>query len=238
MKAKDFKCPFTWSERRPLFSDRVLLVPEYYDRHAEEWSFPGWEDPLFFGREGAPVYIEYCSGNGAWIIEKARRHPEQNWIAVEKRFDRVRKIWARAKKFQLNNLIVVDGEAQPFTKYYLPEASVDGVYVNFPDPWPKERHAKHRLLQEPFVSDMARILKKGASAVFVTDDEPYCQQIISVMLENGAWDSVIPDPYFTTEWCDYGTSFFDELWRTKGRHIRYMQFNKKDKLKDNRSRGI
>jgi len=210
-----------------LVYERVLFVPEYYQRHAEDWSFPGWEASSLFGRKGAPVYIEYCSGNGSWVIEKARSNPEQNWFAVEKKFERVRKIWAKAQSNQLNNLIVVDGEAQPFTKYYLPEESVDGVFVNFPDPWPKERHAKHRLFQEPFISDMARILKRGATAIFVTDDPPYSAQIISSMLENGAWESIIPEPYFTTQWLDYGTSYFEQLWRMKGRTIHYMHFVKK-----------
>jgi tRNA (guanine-N7-)-methyltransferase len=189
--------------------------------------FPGWDDPALFHRKGAPIFVEYCSGNGAWIIQKAKENPEQNWIAVEKKFERVRKIWSKCRQLQLNNLLIVCGAAESFTKYYLPEESLDGVYVNFPDPWPKDRHAKHRLFQGPFIQDLSRMAKKGANAFFVTDDAPYCAQMVSVLLESSRWHSSLPDPYFVSEWSGYGTSYFDQLWRQKGRTIHYLHFTKK-----------
>src|ERR1700757_2080951 len=105
MKPKHLKCPFTWEERRPLLFQRVLFVPEYYQRH-EEWTFPGWEDPSLFGNP-REVSVEFCSGHGHWIIEKAKAHPEKNWVAVEMQFERVRKIWSKMQNNQLSNLLIV-----------------------------------------------------------------------------------------------------------------------------------
>lgn len=224
MKPKDLKWPCSWEERRPVLSERVLFVPQHYVGH-QDWVFPGWNDPLLFGKEGK-VYIEYCSGNGAWILEKAIQNPLDHWVAVEKKFERVRKIWAKLQNLQVPNLIIICGEAVTFSRYYLPEHSVDGIYVNFPDPWPKGRHAKNRLLQEPFVGELSRIVKKKGKSILVTDDPPYSEQMIAEMKKGCGWKADFPDPCYVTEWPDYGTSYFDELWREKGRAIRYMQFSK------------
>jgi tRNA (guanine-N7-)-methyltransferase len=140
MKPKNFKCPVTWEERRPLIHDRVLFVPQYYDRH-HEWTFPGWESPEVFGRK-APIEVEYCTGNGAWIIEKALANPDRNWVAVEVQFERVRKIWSKMCNEKITNLFIVCGEALTYTRFYVPSHSFSAAYINFPDPWPKEKHAK------------------------------------------------------------------------------------------------
>src|SRR6476659_4717975 len=102
MKESDLKRPTTWEARKVVIADDVWHIPEYYDAY-QTFIFPGWDSESLFGRD-APVMVEYCSGNGTWILEKARQHPTQNWVAVEKRFDRVRKIWAKMRKRQVQNL--------------------------------------------------------------------------------------------------------------------------------------
>ncbi len=223
MKPKDLKFPFTWEERKPLIFDKVLFVPKFYDGHGQ-WSFPGWEDKQIF-ESSKPLQIEYCSGNGAWIIERAKTHPDLNWIAVEKRFDRVQKIWSKMKNEKLDNLFIVCGEALAFTTYYVADESFHGIFINFPDPWPKGKHTKHRLLKENFITQIARASKKEAKAVIVTDHEEYSGQMCKAFVKHPAWTAVFPEPYFITEWEGYGTSYFDELWRHKGKTIHYMQFS-------------
>jgi tRNA (guanine-N7-)-methyltransferase len=230
MNPKQFKYPFSWEERAPQIVDRVLFVPRFYAAH-QEWNFPGWEAPEVFGRT-APLAIEYCSGNGLWVIEKAKAHPEINWIAVEKRFDRVRKIWSKRSNENIPNLLVVCGDALTFTQFYLKESSVDQIYINFPDPWPKEKHAKNRLIQEPFVSEMARVLKEKGKAVVVTDDVMYQQRVIESMMGNPQWSPSFSFPHFVTEWEGYGTSYFDALWREQGCTIHYLKFQRKQERID------
>lgn len=229
MKPKDLKFPFSWQQRHPLISDRVFYVPHYYNRHQESKGI-FWEEAEVFGNNH-DVYMEYCSGNGAWIVDKALQFPERNWVAVEKRFDRVCKIWSKIKNLGLQNLFVVCGEAYTFTRFYVKEDSVKGAFVNFPDPWPKDRHAKHRLFQELFVLEMSRVLQREGEAIFVTDDETYSLQMIDEMTKSGAWEPAFQEPYYVTEWPEYGSSYFDQLWREKGRVIRYLQFiNQKKSL--------
>jgi tRNA (guanine-N7-)-methyltransferase len=219
MQPKHLKFPYTWENRRPEIRDKVLFIPDHYSRH-KEWVFPRWDE--VFGNTN-PVIIEYCSGNGPWIVEKAQ-DKSKNWVAVEWRFDRVQKIWSKMKNHGLDNLLIVCGDAQIFVRDYLKDQSVSGVYVNFPDPWPKAKHAKNRLFQPPFIAELARTLEAGAFFIVVTDDPIYGQQLVDVVLANGAWSPVYQPPHYMTEWEGYGCSYFDSLWREKGREIRYFQF--------------
>lgn len=222
MKPEDLKSPFKWDERRLLYEDRVLYVPDYYEQF-DRFEFPGWQ-PLF-GNEG-PIKVEYCSGNGAWVSNRALADPAANWIAIEKKFVRVRKIWSKIKNLNLPNLIAVCGEGRRVTSHFLPHESVDEVYINFPDPWPKKRHFKHRIIQPPFIVELCRILKVGGTVNLVTDDPDYSTWMIAVMNGHTGFKSEYPAPFYITERPDYGTSWFDELWREKGRKIHYHQFRK------------
>lgn len=223
MKPEDLKTPFTWLERRILIQDRIWYVP--FGCH-EPFQFPGWHHPDLFGNY-QPVNIEYCSGNGAWIAARAAEDPTRNWVAVEKKFLRARKIWSKIKKLNLNNLIVVCGEAQHVTMRFFPEESVNEVYINFPDPWPKRRHAKYRLMQPEFVKEQLRILKAEGSLDFVTDDSDYSTWTVKVMLQpNTGFISHHPDPHYITGDIGYGSSYFDRLWRDQGKEIRYHRFCK------------
>lgn len=224
MNPKKLTFPFTWEERHPVLKDQVLFIPKHYDRH-KEWAFPRWDDPLLFGRE-APVHVEYCSGNGTWVVEKAGQHLESNWVAVEKRFDRVSKIVARRERASLKNLLVVCGDALTFTRDYLPPNSVEETFVNFPDPWPKDKHAKHRLFQKEFVEELFRVAAEDSMVTVVTDFFLYAQQVIGVMLEERKWASLLPDPFYKTEEKGYGASFFETLFREKGMSIYYLNFKK------------
>lgn len=221
MQPKHLKFPYPWQERRPEICDGVFFIPDHYDKH-HAFKFPEWD--TIFGNSN-PVAIEYCSGNGTWIADKCK-DKRINWVAVEWRFERVQKIWSKKKNYGLDNLFIVCGDAQIFIREYLKTASVSEVYINFPDPWPKEKHAKNRLFQPPFIAEMSRTMVQSAPLTVVTDDPPYGQQLVEVVLANSAWSAVHPFPHYRTEWDGYGTSYFEGLWRGKGREIRYFQFVK------------
>lgn len=194
----------------------VFIVPQHYDAHGD------WEDEEKIFSKDAPFSIEFCSGNGDWIIKKAMENPHEAWIAVEMQFERVRKIWSKRENLGLKNLLIVCGEALTFARYYLPTDSVEKTYVNFPDPWPKKRHAKKRLIQAPFVEELARIVLPRGIATYVTDDTPYSQQMIEVSEESPHWKS---DRY-SQDLEGYGTSWFRTLWEEKGREFHHIQYER------------
>ena len=221
MKTEKIKYPFSWEERRPVLKEQVFFVPNYYEEHLGS-IFPSWSHEDLFGND-RPVYIEYCSGNGEWIIKKAQENPNSNWVAVEKKFERVRKIHSKKRTMGVNNLVIIAGEALTFTKEYLQESSADSIFINFPDPWPKQRHAKYRLLQETFISHLKRITREKGKINIVTDSEPYVNQIITEFAKvDGLMKSIC------SEADSYGTSYFDRLWRSKGLAIHYLEYFKQE----------
>jgi len=215
MKPKDLKAPYSFEERRPCIQERIFYLPTYYPDYTE-FSFPSWKE--LFGNE-KPVRIEYCSGNGEWILDKAEENPEINWVAVELKFKRVRKIHSKRTNRKIENLFIVCGEAQVFSSEYLAENSVETVYVNFPDPWPKDRHAKHRLIQASFMKDVLKAVKPGGKAQLVSDSKAYIAQMEGEIDKVSGWQK------FELQDQDvYGTSYFERLWRSKGRNIHYLEY--------------
>lgn len=223
VKPKDFRVPFTRDFAHVELADRVLFIPPQCDLKA--FSFPDWNSSNVFGNDN-PVHVEFCSGNGTWIIEKALANPQCNWVAAEIRFDRVRKIWSKAKNLNLPNLLIVFGDARTFGKEYVPNSSISALYINFPDPWPKKRHAKHRIISDSFMQDASVMIKPEGKLVFVTDDEDYS----NLFLEHAQrcidrFTPICPEGKMIPP-AEYGTSFFEELFRSQGKPILYHELTK------------
>jgi tRNA (guanine-N7-)-methyltransferase len=223
MKPEDLKRPFLFAERRVLLHDRVFFIPERVQ--SSGFILPRWQE-IFDNTN--PVKIEYCSGNGAWIAAQARAYPQFNWVAVEKKWSRVQKIWSKMKNHELSNLLIVSGEAFQATSEYITAASIAEVFVNFPDPWPKKKHWKNRLIQQPFLQEIKRILLPSGSMTLVTDDPEYSRVMIREVAQNKKFSSCFPDPFYCTDLPGYGSSYFEELWRAKGKEIRYHKFMRHD----------
>ena len=218
----DFKIPFSFENRRPLLQDDFLFIPGFYEElgsHGPVLDFAN----LF--QNDNPVLIEYCSGNGQWIAAKAKENPDLNWVAVERDFERARKIWLKAKKQNLKNLFLVFGEALTFTQYYLKDQSVDGFFVNFPDPWPKRRHFKNRLVSAAFMEETKKKVKPLGTTTLVSDHEGMALFMIESALKS-EWKPLFEKPYFSEELEGYGSSYFEDLFRGKGKKIRYIRFEK------------
>lgn len=218
--ANDLRIPFVWEERRPVLLERFLYVPNLYDRH-DAWTPVPWA--TLFGNS-QNVVIEFCSGNGQWICERAKQNPHLNWVAVDIRFDRSRKTWARMHREELPNLYIMCGDANDLIRYYIPKESVSEIFVNFPDPWPKLRHAKHRLIQAPFLEEMAKISLASAPLTIVTDDAPLAAQMLRELNLCPRWRPRLPPPHYALDWEDYGASYFFLLWKKKGRNIHFIPY--------------
>lgn len=219
VKPKNFTFPFSKDSASVLLHEGVFFIPPQVKDSA--FSFPGWEACF---QQKAPIHVEFCSGNGSWIAEKAKQFPTINWVAVEKRFDRVRKIWAKAQNEGLTNLLVVFGDARVFLHTYMPTLSVAKLFINFPDPWPKRRHTKHKIISEELFEGVCRVLEPQGHFVFVTDDAPYSsyfdecthQQTSRFLCSE---ETSLPE--------GYGTSFFHSLFVSQGKTIHYHELVKK-----------
>ena len=223
---KDFRIPFSKESPTVAIFDQVLYIPPTCDR--SNYVFPGWFSSEIFGREREdnPIAIEFCSGNGGWVLQKAQKHPELNWVAVEKRFDRVRKIWLKMKNMNLKNVFIVFGDALAFSSSYIPTSSVHSLYINFPDPWPKSRHIKNRIISPLFFSEASRIILPRGKLVFVTDDASYSNWFLEqYTLWNKECFHLLSEHSLSVSEppIDYGSSFFEDLFRRQGKSILYHE---------------
>ena len=113
-----------------------------------------------------PLEVELGSGDGSFPAEYARRHPERNFIGVERLLGRIRKMDRKGRRAGLTNLRAVRIEASYFLEYLLPRQAAVALHVYFPDPWPKHKHRRHRLIGErfPALAQQARAGRHGLSA--------------------------------------------------------------------------
>jgi tRNA (guanine-N7-)-methyltransferase len=124
--------------------------------------------------------VELGSGDGSFIVEWARRNPRKNFIAVERLLGRLRKVDRKGQRAGLSNLRALRIEAGYFLEYLLPEESVSAVHIYFPDPWPKRKHHRRRLINERFVELTKQALAPGGIICLRTDNEDYVGQMIQV----------------------------------------------------------
>lgn len=127
-----------------------------------------------------PLEVELGSGDGSFLAEYARRHPGHNFIGVERLLGRMRKLDRKGRRAGLTNLRGVRIECAYFLEYLLPPGSASALHIYFPDPWPKRRHRRHRLINERFPGLAQQALAPGGTVYLRTDDEDYFQQVVAV----------------------------------------------------------
>lgn len=117
-----------------------------------------------------PIHIEIGMGKGDFIINNAINNPNINYIGIEKYDTVLVKAINKAKKHKIKNLRIFSTDAQLLNKI-IPSHSIDKIYLNFSDPWPKKRHAKRRLTHPNFLNIYYEILNKNSQIEFKTDND-------------------------------------------------------------------
>ncbi len=138
-------------------------------------------DPLQLFGNSQPLYLEIGFGNGEALAETAARHPENNYIGIEVHRPGVGHLLLKLEAQGQHNVRVMRHDAMEVLRHHLPDQSLDGVMLFFPDPWHKKRHHKRRIVQPEFISLLARLLKPGATLHIATDWEDYAEQMMQVL---------------------------------------------------------
>ena len=131
-----------------------------------------------------PLEVELGSGDGSFIARFAQSQPAHNFLGVERLLGRLRKIDRKGMRAGLANLRLIRIEASYLLEYLLPEQSVCALHIYFPDPWPKRKHRKNRLINERFPELAKRILQPRGIVFLRTDDEDYFSQMTRVFAAN------------------------------------------------------
>jgi tRNA (guanine-N7-)-methyltransferase len=148
------------------------------------FGIPGGETPLdfdtIFGRS-APRILEIGFGNGDSLAAIAQAHPDNDYLGIEVNTPGVGHLLLKIEELGLSNLRVMRDDAVEVLTHRIADASLDGVYLFFADPWPKKRHHKRRIVQEEFAQLLRRKLKPGGRFHMATDWENYAQHMLEVM---------------------------------------------------------
>ena len=141
-------------------SPYVILDPENYKGR--------WHE--VFGNDH-PLRLEVGMGKGQFIMEQARRHPEVNFIGIEMYSSVLIRALQKMEEEELPNLKFLRIDARTLPECFA-QGEVDRIYLNFSDPWPKDRHAKRRLTSRQFLARYDQVLKSDGIIEFKTDNRP------------------------------------------------------------------
>ncbi len=151
-----------------------------------KWVLPADGTPLDFRKlypEAVKYIVEIGFGMGDATRQLAERHPDWGILGIEVHKPGVGKLLWWIDQDKLKNLFIIEHDAVEVFSTMLSKGSVDGIHIWFPDPWPKKRHYKRRLIQTAFIERLRAVLKTGGYIHAATDWEPYAKQILEVFQE-------------------------------------------------------
>jgi tRNA (guanine-N7-)-methyltransferase len=138
--------------------------------------------PTIFGNDH-PVELEIGAGKGTFLVAIAEAKPEHNYIGIEWAHPYADFAADRLRRRELANARMVHGEATWWIRCHIPDAALAAVHIYFPDPWPKARHNKRRIVQVPFIQEIHRVLTPGGKLRLVTDHADYFAHMQAVLKE-------------------------------------------------------
>jgi tRNA (guanine-N7-)-methyltransferase len=181
------------------------------------------EQPLvlraLFGR-AAPCTLEIGFGNGGNLAALARAHPERDYLGIDVHRPGVGRLLLALEECQLTNVRVICHDAVEVLERQIPPGSLAEILILFPDPWPKKRHHKRRLIQTPFVALLTRALAVGGVLRLATDWQPYALEMLSVLgaapelsnLDRGGGFVTRPVERLPTRFEQRGTRLGHDVW--------------------------
>jgi tRNA (guanine-N7-)-methyltransferase len=191
----------------------------------EEAARRGWPE-IFAGdvAKPLPLVVELGFGRGEFLLELAAADPQQAFVGVERSFKRCVKQARRLARTPLRNLRLVAGMAEEVVREALPDAGVACFWINFPDPWPKKRHARRRLIQPQLVALLARRLVPGGALRIATDDPAYAAWIDAVLREEPALRNLHAPQAWLPEEAGRSRTAYELEWRAEGRPLHFFHY--------------
>jgi tRNA (guanine-N7-)-methyltransferase len=164
----------------PAAADDLILRPDIMQRFdfAAIFSNPH------------PVELELGAGDGSFLASYAALHPERNFLGVERLLGRLRKLDRKGRRAGLTNLRALRLEAAYVQQWLVPPGTLSAIHVYFPDPWPKRRHWRRRLVNEEFTRHAHTALAPGGIVFLRTDETSYFAQMIEVFGANQDFTTV------------------------------------------------
>ena len=158
--------------------------------------------------------IDLGCGDGGFLLQMAAHYPERAFLGIERLLGRIRRVCNESSQQGLNNVRGLRIESRYFLEYFIAPGSISRLHYLFPDPWPKEKHHKNRLVQEDFIPVLHRALSEKGELLFKTDHEDYyiwcCERLdASPLFQRVDWDEPFyPKTDFQLHWESMGKPIY------------------------------
>ncbi|MDE2070639.1 MAG: tRNA (guanosine(46)-N7)-methyltransferase TrmB [Gammaproteobacteria bacterium] len=176
-----------------------------------------------FGREARRT-LEIGFGNGEALLTLARAHPEEDFLGIEVHRPGIGRLLPALDAEQLTNVRVVCADAVEVLQRCVPDASLDAALLFFPDPWPKKRHHKRRLVQAEFIALLAPKLKSGGRLQLATDWPDYAAQMLAVLNSAPAFSNCAADAGYAPRPAQRPPTKFERRGVALGHPVRDLEF--------------
>lgn len=170
-----------------------------------------------------PLILEIGFGMGQSLLQMAHEHPAYNYIGVEVHRPGIGALLTQILSQNITNLKIIEGDAVSILGS-IPEKALYGVQIFFPDPWPKKRHHKRRLIQGPFITQLATKIQPGGFVHLATDWEDYARQMMAVMSADAQLANVYGPGVFTPNSQGRGETKFEQRGLRLGHKIWDLYF--------------
>ncbi len=170
--------------------------------------------------------MEIGFGNGAHLAALAAAHPERDHLGIEVHPPGVGRLLLCLAEAGLGNVRVISHDAVEVFEAQLPPASIDEVQILFPDPWPKKRHHKRRLMQPAFVARIADTLRPGGRLTIATDWRPYADHMLEVLGACAALENLAPRGAFAEAPADRAPTRFEQRGTRLGHAVSELAYRK------------
>jgi tRNA (guanine-N7-)-methyltransferase len=175
----------------------------------------------------SPVVLEIGFGMGDSLAQQAAAHPQRNYIGIEVHRPGVGHLLSLIDKQQLSNIRIYCADAVEVLRHCIPDASLDGVQIFFPDPWPKKRHHKRRLIQIPMVNLIAAKLAPGGKLHLATDWKNYAEHMLEVLKACPALTNTSNNGLFVQRPAERPLTKFETRGQRLGHGVWDLMFRKK-----------
>jgi tRNA (guanine-N7-)-methyltransferase len=200
-------------------------LAELWPKYGVEFSSTPLDLQTLFGR-AAPRMLEIGFGAGEALLEFAAAHPDIDCIGIEVHRPGVGRLLLGAESASLRNLRVICHDAVEVLQQQIAPASIALVHIFFPDPWPKKRHHKRRLIQPPFVELLARAIAPGGTLRLATDWEPYAQHMREVIDACVAFVNLASDAGFVARSAERTLTRFERRGQRLGHGVWDLEYRR------------
>jgi tRNA (guanine-N7-)-methyltransferase len=200
----------------------------YLDEFGEPPTLERWGEAF---AEDLPdvreLVVDIGFGRGEFLIDLARRRPRTAFVGIERSYKRTLKMARRLPRLGVSNVRLLEAEAQYAILDFFPANAISEAWINFPDPWPKDRHGPRRLVQPAFVRDLCERMKVGGSLQLATDDPAYAQQMTEVLAGETALENVYAPAPYRLQSRERVPTAYELEWKELGRTCHYFSYRKR-----------